>query len=402
MHLNKLKFIATSAAILIAGFLAFELFASPVKAAGENYCKDKKPPLIIKDLSEVDIVSKSPTNRIKKGDSFVVLIQNFNSDYDITYIVDILKQDKSVARQKKTLAEMSGIGKIGRPEFSTSKLDPADYTVKVKLYHETGCLLKMETKPIEVILTEDNTTYDGVEFFDKGDVKIGSPDKQIKAGGVWRATIENNFTDDFKFEIKVNDLKTGNFLTKTAGTIQAGDSIGAWATIMTPGEHTVEVNIMDSDTAGNLLYTQRYRIIVTNPTSGKAPPANEPAGDGGHIGDPDNSQPTTNSDGDGIAPTLGKIFDAIFPGGKTGAAEANLGSVGLLVVQVTNYALSFAGIVAFVMVLWAARALLNSYGSEESFVMAKKTLIWALVGLLVILTSKGLLNWIVKFFTLEG
>lgn len=377
-----------------ATFFAFGVFTSPVKAAGENYCEDS---VRRADHSQIDLITKSLTSRITKGDSFVVLIENFSNDYGITYIVDILKQGNSVAEQTGSLEAVSGIGNIGKPEFETSNLDPADYVVKIKLYHkDLHCLLSMETKPIEIILTNDITTPSGVALFSKNDIIISAVNKQIDAGGHVQISMENKTSADLLFEIKVNDLKTGNYLSKATGFLNKGEKTSAWVDIMTPGNHTIKVDIVDSNSADYLLYTQNFDIVVADP-NGTAPASEPGAGSGGSL---KNSQPTTNSDGDDITPTLGKIFKAIFPGGD--AAKADLNSIGSLVVKVTDYALSFAGIVAFVMVLWAARALLNSYGSEESFVMAKKTLIWALVGLLVILVSKGLLNWIVCFFTTEG
>jgi len=382
-------------AILIAGFLVSTVFTAPAKAASEDYCTDS---LRKADHSQVDLITKSLTNRIKIGDSFVVLIENFDNDYGITYVVNILKQGTLVSTKTGSLENMNGIGNIASPEMFTSGFKTAEYTVKVKIYHkDEHCLLRMETFPIEMILTNDTSKPDGVDFFDKGDVVIGVTNKEVNVGDHFPISIENKSDINLIYDIKVNDLKTGDFVTKTVGEVTKGENITAWANIMSVGNHKLKVDLVDPNTAENLLYTQTFEIAVGDSTTGVASLPEEPGSTGGSLG---NSQPTTNSDGDGITPTLGKIFKAIFP--SSGAADADLSSINKLIVQVTDYALSFAGIVAFVMVLWAARALLNSYGSEESFVMAKKTLTWALVGLLVILISKGLLNWVVCFLTTTG
>lgn len=264
--MKRIKIAMLLIAIFMVGFLFLFFSVIPAKAAatsGSNYCSDE---IRKSDQSEIDLITVSASNRVKKGDKFIVLIQNDKNDFATTYSVDILKNNSSVLQKTGSLDSMLGANNIAQIMI-TADFDIADYTIKTKLYHkDKHCLVVMKEMGLQIIAVDDLTTPGGVELFDHGEVKIGSPDKQIKAGGVWRATIENNFTADFKFEIKVNDLRTGNFLTKTAGTIQAGDSIGAWATIMTPGKHVAEVDILNSSDNA-LLYTQRFDVTVTQPTT---------------------------------------------------------------------------------------------------------------------------------------
>ena len=115
-------------------------------------------------------------------------------------------------------------------------------------------------------------------------------------------------------------------------------------------------------------------------------------------GNLDTSKPTTHSTNGKVNPSLGEILKGIFNGGDD-PTEADLSSVSLLLKKVLEYAFNFAGIVAFIMVLWAARSFLNSYGSDEAAAMGKKTLLWAFIGLCVIIIAKGILIWIYTTFS---
>jgi len=260
--MRKIKTKILLIAIFMVGFLFSCFFTSFAKAAdtsGANYCSDD---IRKSDQSEIDLITVSASNRVKKGDKFIILIQNDKNDFATTYSVDILKNGSSVSQKTGSLDSMLGSNNIAQI-ILTADFDIADYAIKTKLYHkDKHCLVKMKEMSLQIIATDDFSTPDGVELFDHGEVKIGSPDKQIKAGGVWRVTIKNNFTADFKFEVKINDLTTGNFLTKTAGTVKAGDSVGAWATIMTAGDHIAEVDILNFS-SNALLYTQRFNVTVT-------------------------------------------------------------------------------------------------------------------------------------------
>ena len=105
---------------------------------------------------------------------------------------------------------------------------------------------------------------------------------------------------------------------------------------MTPGEHTVGVNIMDSDTAGNLPIHQIPYNSNQSYERKSLRPMNQPATAG--IGD----QAFLNRQQIGWrqhCPDSREDLRCHIPGGKTGAAEINW-AVLAIVVQVTNYALS--------------------------------------------------------------
>ena len=73
------------------------------------------------------------------------------------------------------------------------------------------------------------------------------------------------------------------------------------------------------------------------------------------------------------------------------AVNADLNSITDTIGNVTQLALDLAGIVAFIMILYASIVYLTSYGDESRAEIAKKTLIWSVIGLAVIVFSKTIL-----------
>lgn len=362
-------------------------------AASSLYCAED---ILALDQAQIDFISNNYSTNIKKSDKAIVLIQNDLNDFSTTYSVEVLKQDKQVSIKTGELGGTISSNNITNYEISTSNLDLANYVIKAKLYHkDKHCLLQLKTFNITITNVEDISAPNGVQLFDQGEVVIGALDKTIKAGEMLRITIQNKFTADFQFEIYADNLETKDFVRKNKGTVKAGMDTSTWANITSVGDHTVRVDILNA-TGDKLLYSQPLKVKVTAATTNPAGNTGTSSGtDGTKTNDTGaNNQPITNSDEAGINPTLGAIFKAIFPSG--GGADANLSSIGKLILKVTDYALNFAGIVAFIMVLWAGRMFLNAYGSDETAAMGKKTLTWALVGLVVILISKGLLLWVVE------
>lgn len=63
----------------------------------------------------------------------------------------------------------------------------------------------------------------------------------------------------------------------------------------------------------------------------------------------------------------------------------------LTVVTIIQYILTFAGVIAFVMILWASVQYLTSFGDESKIESAKKTLIWSIAGIFLIAFAKGIM-----------
>jgi hypothetical protein len=74
----------------------------------------------------------------------------------------------------------------------------------------------------------------------------------------------------------------------------------------------------------------------------------------------------------------------------------NLESVTCTVTNAINLIFDIAGIIAFIMILYSSIIYLTSYGEESRIEMAKKTLIWSVVGVIVILLAKSVLIIITK------
>ena len=80
---------------------------------------------------------------------------------------------------------------------------------------------------------------------------------------------------------------------------------------------------------------------------------------------------------------------------KTCTAKADLEPVRCFVVAVTDFALDLMGALAFIMILYASIIYLISYGDEAKAEIAKKTLIWSVIGIIAVSAAKAIL-YIIK------
>jgi branched-subunit amino acid transport protein AzlD len=63
-------------------------------------------------------------------------------------------------------------------------------------------------------------------------------------------------------------------------------------------------------------------------------------------------------------------------------------------VKVINILLSFLGIIAVVLVLWAGFMWMTAAGNDDKVSSAKKIMLSAVIGLLIILAAYGIVNWV--------
>jgi hypothetical protein len=84
------------------------------------------------------------------------------------------------------------------------------------------------------------------------------------------------------------------------------------------------------------------------------------------------------------------------PFGNKGTSLTQTSAAGLIV-KVINFALSVAFALAILFVIIAGFRYLTSAGNEEAAKKGKKTLIYALVGIVIIVLSYVLVNIVVKF-----
>ncbi|MEI6039953.1 MAG: pilin [Candidatus Berkelbacteria bacterium] len=80
----------------------------------------------------------------------------------------------------------------------------------------------------------------------------------------------------------------------------------------------------------------------------------------------------------------------ILPGGDPSTWTAN--DVHFLISNVIVLMTNLAGIVATVFIIWGAFQYLTAFGSEEKAETGKKTLTWAIIGLVLIILSRVIVN----------
>ena len=80
-------------------------------------------------------------------------------------------------------------------------------------------------------------------------------------------------------------------------------------------------------------------------------------------------------------------------------ASKNLGSVRCFAFEITKLAFSFGAILAVIMLLWAAFLYVTSWGEEAKAETAKKTAIWSIAGLVLILMAYTIMNVVNKEFS---
>lgn len=81
-----------------------------------------------------------------------------------------------------------------------------------------------------------------------------------------------------------------------------------------------------------------------------------------------------------------------YGGTKNSGPADGLEGVVTMITDLTNLALNFAGIFAFIMFLYAAFTLTFSNGVDANIEKGKKTLLWSVLGLVIIATAKLVLE----------
>lgn len=79
-----------------------------------------------------------------------------------------------------------------------------------------------------------------------------------------------------------------------------------------------------------------------------------------------------------------------------GNPDKDLNSVTNALRNVENYAINLAGVLALIMILYSAFIYVTAYGDEGRAETAKKTLLWSIVGLALIIFSKVILIFVYK------
>ena len=77
-----------------------------------------------------------------------------------------------------------------------------------------------------------------------------------------------------------------------------------------------------------------------------------------------------------------------------GGTEANLGSILNAVKWVTEIALNIAVIIGVIMIMYSAFLYVSSFGKEEQAETAKKTLLWSIIGTVVVVLARIIVNFV--------
>ena len=77
-----------------------------------------------------------------------------------------------------------------------------------------------------------------------------------------------------------------------------------------------------------------------------------------------------------------------------GGTDADLNTVFGLLATIIELALRLAGMVAFIFVLYASILYVTSFGDEAKAETAKKTLLWAIIGIGAVAISMFLVNMV--------
>lgn len=77
-----------------------------------------------------------------------------------------------------------------------------------------------------------------------------------------------------------------------------------------------------------------------------------------------------------------------------GPTAADEGSIRNVIIQILNFVLNFLALVAVIVIIIAGIRLIVSQGEEEAKEKAKKTIIYVIAGLIVILLAKVIVNFV--------
>ena len=84
---------------------------------------------------------------------------------------------------------------------------------------------------------------------------------------------------------------------------------------------------------------------------------------------------------------------------EVSAATGGEGSIKSLVLRIVNYALTFLGIVAVMIIIFAGFTYVTAAGAQDKVDNAKKMIMYALIGIVIILLSFAIVNTVLQVGT---
>jgi len=89
----------------------------------------------------------------------------------------------------------------------------------------------------------------------------------------------------------------------------------------------------------------------------------------------------------------------LLPGGDP--VDYKWGSVSTLIANATQIALSIAGGIATIYLIIGAFQYFTAYGDEAKATAAKNTILYAIIGVIIIVLAKVIISWVWTFVTAE-
>lgn len=77
----------------------------------------------------------------------------------------------------------------------------------------------------------------------------------------------------------------------------------------------------------------------------------------------------------------------------------DLGVISCTIEGAINWILTIASVLVFIMVIYSAIIYLTSYGEESKIELAKKTLTWSVIGVIVVILAKAMIRIVNNLFT---
>lgn len=98
--------------------------------------------------------------------------------------------------------------------------------------------------------------------------------------------------------------------------------------------------------------------------------------------------------------TAAPLFAQNDPTGIKDARQENIdaGSIVDIIFSLAEWFLIFLGVIAVIMVLWSAFQFMTGAGNEDQIENAKKTLLWALVGVVVAILAFSIVQFVESLF----
>lgn len=94
-------------------------------------------------------------------------------------------------------------------------------------------------------------------------------------------------------------------------------------------------------------------------------------------------------------------MNKLLPGVAGGSVNYSWSSVGVLIGNALQIALTVAGGVAAIYLLIGAIQYFTAYGDEAKAGAAKKTIFYTIIGIVIIVIAKIVINWVWGFVTIE-